>query len=104
MPCVVKGIPNKEKTTQPPFNRSRVNQGDMEADVYSLSAALIDRHYAVNVRAAILLCAEFAKRHDGRSGGRIINLSSGQGVTPLPDNLPYAATKGVVEALTLSMT
>lgn len=77
---------------------------DIEADVYSLSAALIDRHYAVNVRAVMLLCAEFAKRHDGRSGGRIINLSSGQGVEPMPDNLPYATTKGAIEALTLSLS
>lgn len=77
---------------------------DMEADVYSLSADLIDRHYAVNVRAVMLLCAEFAKRHDGRSGGRIINLSSGQGLEPMPDNLPYAATKGAVEAFTLSLS
>lgn len=77
---------------------------DMEADVYSLSASLIDRHYAVNVRAPMLLCAEFAKRHDGRSGGRIINLSSGQGVAPMPNNLPYAASKGAVEALTLSIS
>ena len=77
---------------------------DMEADVYSLSASLIDKHYAVNVRAPLLLCAEFAKRHDGRSGGRIINLSSGQGVTPMPNNLPYAASKGAVEALTLSLS
>jgi 3-oxoacyl-[acyl-carrier protein] reductase len=76
----------------------------MEADVYSLSAALIDRHYNVNVRAVMLLCAEFAKRHDGRTGGRIINLSSGQGVEPMPNNLPYAATKGAIEAFTLSLS
>jgi 3-oxoacyl-[acyl-carrier protein] reductase len=77
---------------------------DMEADVFSLSASLIDKHYAVNVRAAMLLCAEFARRHDGRSGGRIINLSSGQAVDPMPDHLTYAATKGAVEAFTLSMS
>lgn len=77
---------------------------DTGADVYALSAPLIDTHYAVNVRAALLLCAEFAKRHDGRPGGRIINISSGQGAAPMPDNLPYAATKGAVEAFTLSMS
>jgi len=77
---------------------------DMEAGVYSLSASLIDMHYAVNVRAVMLLCAEFAKRHDGRFGGRIVNLSSGQGAEPMPDNLPYAATKGAIEAFTLSVS
>jgi NAD(P)-dependent dehydrogenase (short-subunit alcohol dehydrogenase family) len=58
----------------------------------------------VNVRAPMLLCAEFAKRHDGRPGGRIINLSSGQGLAPMPNNLPYAASKGAIEALTLSLS
>ena len=77
---------------------------DVGADVYGLSALLIDRHYAVNVRAAMLLCAEFAKCHDGRRGGRIVNMSSGQGAEPMPHNLPYAATKGAVEAFTLSMS
>lgn len=77
---------------------------DLAAGVYALSAALLDQHYAVNVRAAMLLCAEFAKRHDGRPGGRIINLTSGQGTAPMPDNLPYAATKGAVEAFTLSLS
>ena len=77
---------------------------DVGADVYGLSALLIDRHYAVNVRAAMLLCAEFAKGHDGRRGGRIVNMTSGQGAGPMPDNLPYAATKGAVEAFTSSMS
>jgi len=77
---------------------------DIEADIYSLTPGSLDMHYAVNVRGAMLLCAEFAKRHDGRPGGRIINLSSGQGLGPMPRNLPYAATKGAVEAFTLSMS
>ncbi len=40
-----------------------------------------------------------------RSGaGRIINLTSGQGLAALPDQLAYAATKGGVDALSLSMS
>ena len=77
---------------------------DLEADIYAVSASLLDEHYAVNFRAVTLLCAEFAKYHDGRSGGRIINLTSGQGAQPMPNNLPYAATKGAVEALTISLS
>ncbi len=77
---------------------------DQQADIYSISADLLDAHYVVNVRGTTLLCAEFAKRHDGRPGGRIINLTSGQSLTPMPENLPYAITKGGIEALTLSLS
>lgn len=77
---------------------------DQQADIYSLSAELLDTHYAVNVRGTTLLCAEFALRHDGRPGGRIINLTSGQSLAPMPENLPYAMTKGAIEALTLSLS
>ncbi|WP_231510477.1 SDR family oxidoreductase [Fischerella sp. PCC 9605] len=77
---------------------------DQQANIYSLSADLLDAHYAVNVRATTLLCAEFAKRHDGRPGGRIINLTSGQNLAPMPENLAYAITKGGIEALTLSLS
>src|SRR5262249_57190598 len=37
-------------------------------------------------------------------GGRIINLTSGQGVVPMPTELAYAATKGGIEALTVSLS
>ena len=69
----------------------------------TLTAEGLDKHYAVNLRGAALLCAEFAKRFRG-DGGRIINLTSGQGLEPMPDELAYAATKGALEALTLSLS
>jgi 3-oxoacyl-[acyl-carrier protein] reductase len=77
---------------------------DQEAGIESLSASLLDKHYAVNIRAVLLLCHEFVKRYHGRPGGRIINLTSGQGITPMPENLPYATTKGAIEAFTLSLS
>lgn len=77
---------------------------DVEADIYSLTDESLDRHYAVNVRGATLLCQEFARRHNGRPGGRIINLVSGEMLSPMADNLPYAITKGAVEALTISLS
>jgi 3-oxoacyl-[acyl-carrier protein] reductase len=69
----------------------------------TLDAATLDAHYAVNVRGALLLSAEFARRFSGDSGGRIINLTSGQSRGPMPDELAYAATKGAVEAFTVSL-
>lgn len=67
-----------------------------------LDAGTLDRHYRVNLRAPALLAREFAARFQGGSG-RIVNMTSGQGITPMPGELAYAATKGGLEALTLSL-
>lgn len=81
------------------------NATNSERDgVENLTADLIDRHYAVNVRGMMLLCAEFVRRFHKAEGGRIINMSSGQGVGPMPGELAYVATKGAVEAFTLSLS
>jgi 3-oxoacyl-[acyl-carrier protein] reductase len=69
-----------------------------------LTAEQMDRHYAVNVRGMALLCAEFARRWPGGESGRIINLTSGQGVGPMPGELAYAASKGAVDAFTISLS
>ena len=76
----------------------------INADIYTLTAEIMDAHYAVNLRGTVLMCAEFARRHNGRPGGRIINLTSGQSVGPMPDEIPYITTKGAIEALTTSLS
>ncbi len=68
-----------------------------------LDAAQLDAHYAVNIRGAFLLSVEFARRFTVGHGGRIINLTSGQSLGPMPGELAYIATKGAVEAFTLSL-
>lgn len=70
----------------------------------ALNAESLDLHYAVNLRAMALLCAEFVRRRGARTGGRIVNLTSGQSKEPMPSELAYAATKGAVEAFTLSLS
>jgi 3-oxoacyl-[acyl-carrier protein] reductase len=76
--------------------------------VEQLSPEHLDKHYAVNVRAMALLCAEFVRRfraiRDSGVCGRIVNLSSGQGLAPMPGELAYAATKGAVDAFTRSLS
>jgi 3-oxoacyl-[acyl-carrier protein] reductase len=69
-----------------------------------LDAAMLDAHYAVNVRGMALLSVEFARRWPGGAGGRIINLTSGQSLGPMPGELAYGMTKGAVEAFTLSLS
>jgi 3-oxoacyl-[acyl-carrier protein] reductase len=68
-----------------------------------LDAATLDAHYAVNLRAMALLSVGFARRYQGGQGGRIINLTSGQSLGPMPDELAYAATKGAIEAFTVTL-
>lgn len=77
---------------------------DEVSDLEDMDADCLDRHYAVNMRGTLLLCREFARVHDGRPGGRIISMSSGQSLTPMPGNLPYAATKGAIEAATMALS
>lgn len=76
----------------------------VNADITQLTADLLDRHYAVNLRGMALLCAEFARRFNKPEGGRIINLTSGQSIGPMPGELPYVATKGAVEAFTVTLS
>jgi 3-oxoacyl-[acyl-carrier protein] reductase len=68
-----------------------------------LDAETLDAHYAVNLRATALLCAGFARRYPGGAGGRIINLTSGQSLGPMPGELAYAATKGAIDAFTATL-
>ncbi|WP_312111248.1 SDR family oxidoreductase [Brevibacillus reuszeri] len=69
-----------------------------------LDSISLDNHYAINVRATTMLSVEFARRFSQGSGGRIINLTSGQAKGPMPGEIAYAATKGAVEALTLTLS
>lgn len=69
-----------------------------------VDAAQLDRHYAVNTRATVLLCSEFARRSATDGRGRIINITSGQGRGPMPGELAYVVTKAAMDALTLTLS
>ncbi|MCI1773072.1 SDR family oxidoreductase [Paenibacillus lautus] len=83
----------------------------VDADFRRLDEALIDDHCAVNIRGTFMLCVEFARMLEAEQsthaskllGGRIINLTSGQGKGPMPGNLIYAATKGAISVFTESL-
>lgn len=64
----------------------------------------LDRHYAVNVRAPVLLCAEFARHHKRSTPGRVINITSGQNHNPMPGQIAYVVTKSALDALTLTLS
>jgi 3-oxoacyl-[acyl-carrier protein] reductase len=76
----------------------------VDAPFDQLDAQTLDAYYAVNIRGAMLLSVEFARRFTGGTGGRIINLTSGQGRGPMPGKLAYVATKGAIEAFTVTLS
>ncbi|GIN41899.1 MULTISPECIES: SDR family oxidoreductase [Heyndrickxia] len=75
----------------------------VDVDYRTMTAEMLDLHYAVNVRGTCMLTVEFAKRIEGKQSGSVINLISGQDKAPEPGNLAYVATKGAISAFTLSI-
>ena len=69
----------------------------------TLDAALLDAHWAVNTRSTILLTQAFAARHDGRPGGRVIFMTSGQDLGPMTGEIAYAASKGALASITKTL-
>lgn len=69
----------------------------------TLDAAMLDAHWAVNTRSAILLTQAFAAQHDGRPGGRIIFMTSGQDLGPMTGQIAYAASKGALASITRTL-
>jgi 3-oxoacyl-[acyl-carrier protein] reductase len=69
-----------------------------------LTAAEIDRHLLVNVRASLLLVQAFVRQHDGRPGGRVGLMTSGQHLGPMTRELAYAASKGALHQITASLS
>jgi 3-oxoacyl-[acyl-carrier protein] reductase len=69
----------------------------------TLDAAMLDAHWTVNTRATILLAQAFAAAHDGRPGGRIVFLTSGQDLGPMVDEVAYATSKGALASITRTL-
>jgi 3-oxoacyl-[acyl-carrier protein] reductase len=73
-------------------------------DIYSITAAGLDRTLRVNVKAAMLLIQQFVSRHKSRRAtrGRIVNLST-DAADSFAGQITYGASKAAVEALTRSI-
>jgi len=69
----------------------------------TLTAAMLDAHWAVNTRSAILLAQAFAAQHDGRPGGRVVFMTSGQDLGPMAGEVAYAASKGALASITRTL-
>ena len=75
-----------------------------QTTIDNLTAKELDKHYEVNLKATTLLTLEFVKQFDFNKNGRIINLSSGQSLGQMPNEIAYAITKGAIETLTYTLS
>lgn len=75
------------------------------ATLVEVTAAELDASWAVNARASLLLVQAFAARHDdSRPDGRVVLFTSGQHLGDgMPDELPYAVSKGAIHQMTRSL-
>jgi 3-oxoacyl-[acyl-carrier protein] reductase len=81
-------------------NHARSSSATLE----ELTAEELDRAWAVNARAAVLLVQAYAAAHDDdRPGGRVVLFTSGQHLGPMAGELPYAISKGAVHQMTRSL-
>lgn len=75
-----------------------------QTDIDNFSATELDKHYEINLKATTLLTIEFIRRFNQKKGGRIINLTSGQSLGEMSDEIAYAITKGAIETLTKTIS
>ena len=70
---------------------------DFEIPFVELSPEILNKHYAVNIRAVAMLCKEFVKRGNA---GHIISITSGQSLGSMGGHkIPYTITKAALEML-----
>lgn len=74
-----------------------------DGGIGDLTAEMLDAHWAVNARSSLLLVQSFAAQHDGRTGGRVVLMTSGQGLGPMPGEVAYAASKAALAGVTLTL-
>jgi 3-oxoacyl-[acyl-carrier protein] reductase len=72
--------------------------------IFSTSKESIDKHFAVNARAAVLLMAELVRRHKERKDrwGRVINVST-DAAQNFASQISYGASKAATDAFTRSV-
>src|SRR3954469_1847307 len=75
-----------------------------QTSIDSITSEELDKHYLVNLKAPTLLTVEFIKRFQGNRNGRIVNLTSGQSLSFMNNEIAYAITKSAIETLTRTLS
>lgn len=68
-----------------------------------VTAADLDRCFAVNARASVLLAQALGKLRPEGAGGRLILFTSGQHRGPMDGEIAYAVSKGAIHQMTASL-
>lgn len=63
----------------------------------------LEVHWRVNARATLLMTKSYAAQHDGRAGGRVVWMTSGQQQGPMSDEIAYATSKAALAGVTASV-
>jgi 3-oxoacyl-[acyl-carrier protein] reductase len=66
----------------------------------AMTAEMLDAHWTVNTRASLLLAKEFAALG---GAGRLVFLTSGQNLGPMPGEVAYASSKGALWSITATL-
>jgi 3-oxoacyl-[acyl-carrier protein] reductase len=75
-----------------------------QTSIDNFTALELDKHYEINIKATTCLTLEFVRRFKFEEGGRIINLTSGQSLGEMNNEIAYAITKGAIETLTKTIS
>jgi 3-oxoacyl-[acyl-carrier protein] reductase len=71
-----------------------------DGDLAVINSEMLDDHWHVNIRSTLLMTQMFAAQHDGRPGGRVIWMTSGQQLGPMRGEVAYAASKAALAGVT----
>jgi 3-oxoacyl-[acyl-carrier protein] reductase len=74
---------------------------DSDYALAEVTAAELDRAFAINTRAVVLLVQAFAAQ--GRRDGRVVLFTSGQHLGAMPGELPYVVSKGAIHQMTRTL-
>ena len=69
-----------------------------------VTAEELDRCWAVNARASLLLAKHLGEVREPGPGGRVLTFTSGQHIGPMTNEIAYAVSKGAIHQMTESLS
>ncbi|MZF83685.1 SDR family oxidoreductase [Streptomyces sp. SID5643] len=80
-------------------------QSGSDGSLDEIDAAMLDRHWAVDTRAVLLLVQAHARSRPPGPGGRVMMMTSGQDIAGgMPGEIAYALQKGALASITRSLS
>ncbi|MFJ4821116.1 SDR family oxidoreductase [Streptomyces sp. NPDC088801] len=80
-------------------------QSGFDGSLDEIGAEMLDRHWAVDTRAVLLLIQAHARLRPPGPGGRVVMMTSGQDIAGgMPGEIAYALQKGALASITRSLS